>query len=683
MTVHTPLSNLAGQAVTLLADAAIVLSFDAKTGKALAASEEAAGILGESGLERCAFETVFPGAGTAWERVLDGEAVTVSGALPQGSGAFQACAGIVRKGDERSAPVVFVGVPVCAQSGEGSIGLLIHRFEALGKTLAICQYEPDGTVVAANDAYLALTGRQREDIVRSPYTSLFAPGSMPEDPQQWWAGFSRGQSETLLRRHVVSDGQAHWLREVFVPTMEDTRLVSVLCYAIDVTAAHEHAAEQAGQITAISRSHAMIEFDLNGNVLTANDNFLKAIGWTLTEIKGRHHRMFCDPELVAASDYAMFWERLALGEYVSGEFKRVRKDGEALWIQASYNPIFDADGKPVKVCKIAADITAEKLKSNEYEAKVAAMGRALAVVEFDLNGNVLTANDNFLSCMGYSLREIMSQHHAMFCSPDFVRTRDYTEFWLKLNRGEFHSGRFHRVGKYDRDVWIQATYNPILDLRGNPVRIVKFAFDITDQVKMEREIEARTSDLSGLVERLSTSIASIGDATATAGNLADKTRENAEVGMGALVKAIEAIELIQTSASGIAETVAIIGEIAGQTNLLAFNAEIEAARAGEHGVGFSVVAGEVRRLAERSSTAARDISRLIQESLNRISMGTARSHEASNAFDGIVGSVHSTGAAIQAISASASSQEEVSAEVVTLITRLASAAGNAKKHEAA
>lgn len=683
MTVHAPLSDVAGQAATLLAESAIILSFDAKTGKALAASEEAAKVLGDGGLERCSFETVFLGANAAWQRALDGEAVTVSGALPQGAGAFQACAGIVRMGEGRNPPVIFVGVPVCAQSGEDSIGLLIHRFEALGKALAICQYEPDGTVAAANDAYLALTGRQREALLQSPFTSLFAPGSMPEDPLRWWSSFSRGQSETLLRRHVDSDGMAHWLREVFVPTMEDKRLVSVLCYAIDVTATHEHAAEQAGQITAINRSHAMIEFDLQGNVLTANDNFLKAIGWTLAEIKGRHHRMFCDPDMVAAADYAMFWERLALGEYVSGEFKRVRKDGEALWIQASYNPIFDADGKPVKVCKIAADITAEKLKSNEYEAKVAAMGRALAVVEFDLNGNVLTANDNFLSTMGYSLREIMSQHHAMFCSPDFVRTRDYAEFWLKLNRGEFHSGRFHRVGKYDRDVWIQATYNPILDLRGIPVRIVKFAFDITDQVKMEREIEARASDLSSLVERLSSSIASIGDATLTAGNLADQTRENAQAGMGALAKAIEAIELIQTSASGIAETVGIIGEIAGQTNLLAFNAEIEAARAGEHGVGFSVVAGEVRRLAERSSTAARDISRLIQESLSRIGMGTARSHEASSAFDGIVDSVHSTGTAIEAISASATSQELVSAEVVTLITRLASVAGDARKQEMA
>lgn len=554
-------------------------------------------------------------------------------------------------------------------------GLLAHRFEALAKALAICQYEPDGTVSSANDAYLALTGCASESLIGQPFTALFSAGAAPADTLAWWGVLARGQSQTALRRYTGAQDGAVWLREVFVPTMEEGRLVSVLCYAIDVTETHERAAEQAGQIAAINRSHAMIEFDLSGNVLWANDNFLNATGWSLPEIKGRHHRMFCDAEIAGSAEYAMFWERLALGEHVSGEFRRKRKDGAALWIQASYNPILDPDGKPVKVCKIAADITAEKLKANEYEAKVAAMGRALAVIEFDLDGNVLTANDNFLSTMGYSLREIMHQHHAMFCSPDFVRTKEYAEFWLKLNRGEHHAGRFHRVGKYDRDVWIQATYNPILDLHGKPVRIVKFAFDITDQVKMEREIEARSSELSGLVERLSSSIAAIGDATFTAGGLADATRGDAQKGMEALAKAIEAIELIQTSAAGIADTVAIIGEIAGQTNLLAFNAEIEAARAGEHGVGFSVVAGEVRRLAERSSTAARDISRLIEESLGRIGLGTARSHEASSAFDGIVDSVQRTGSAIKAISSSAASQEEVSAEVVTLITRLAAVTG--------
>jgi methyl-accepting chemotaxis protein len=261
----------------------------------------------------------------------------------------------------------------------------------------------------------------------------------------------------------------------------------------------------------------------------------------------------------------------------------------------------------------------------------------------------------------------------MFCSPDYIRTSEYADFWLKLNRGELHAGRFHRVGKYDRDVYIQATYNPIFDLRGNPVRIVKYAFDVTDQVKLESEIVGRASDMSGLVDRLSDSILSINNATDVARNLSQSTRSDAETGSEALGRAIEAIELIQKSSAGIAEIVTIIGEIAGQTNLLAFNAEIEAARAGEHGVGFSVVAGEVRKLAERSSTAARDISRLIDESITRISLGTDRSRDANSAFSGIVQSVQKTGSAIEEITRSADAQDRVSAEVVDLIRRLSNA----------
>jgi methyl-accepting chemotaxis protein len=256
-----------------------------------------------------------------------------------------------------------------------------------------------------------------------------------------------------------------------------------------------------------------------------------------------------------------------------------------------------------------------------------------------------------------------------------VRSRGYADFWRTLGKGEFQGGRYHRLAKYERDVWVQATCNPVYDLSGQVVRIVEYAFDVTDQVRMERDIADRSTEMSGLAQRLTLSIDAIHTATGAAATLSQAAQANAREGRDALGNAIAAIELIQKSSAGIAEIVHIIGEIAGQTNLLAFNAEIEAARAGAHGVGFSVVAGEVRKLAERSSTAARDISRLIEETSGCIVEGTQRSRLAAHAFEEIVGEVDKTSTAIAAITQSASQQDLVSSEVVELIAKLGAKSG--------
>lgn len=552
------------------------------------------------------------------------------------------------------------------------------KIAAIDRSQAVIEFDLTGHVLTANRNFLDAMGYELDDVTGKHHRLFCDPGyAASPEYLEFWHKLARGEHVSGMFRRKSRTGRDVWIQASYNPILDlDGHVSKIVKYAHDITETHERVIDLEGKVAAIGKSQAMIEFDMDGHILTANAHFLSACGYSLDEIRGRHHRMFCDEETIGSPDYALFWERLGRGEYVSGEFRRIRKGGEDFWIQATYNPILGADGTPIKVVKIASDISQAKLTASDYEAKVKAIGRSLATIEFDLDGNVLSANDNFLRAMGYSLREIVGQHHSMFCSPDYIRTPEYADFWLKLNRGELHAGRFHRVGKYDRDVYIQATYNPIFDLRCNPVRIVKYAFDITDQVKLEREIVGRAADMSGLVDRLSNSILAINSATDIARNLSQSTRTDAEEGREALGRAIEAIELIQKSASGISEIVAIISEIAGQTNLLAFNAEIEAARAGEHGVGFSVVAGEVRKLAERSSTAARDISRLIEESIGRIGMGTERSRDASTAFSEIVQSVEKTGAAIDEITRSAHVQDEVSSEVVTLIRRLSSATGN-------
>ncbi|MGO4469065.1 PAS domain-containing protein, partial [Pseudoduganella sp. RAF53_2] len=195
---------------------------------------------------------------------------------------------------------------------------------------------------------------------------------------------------------------------------------------------------------ALSRVQALIEFQLDGTILHANENFLNAVGYTLEEVQGKHHSMFCEPSLAASEAYGQFWERLRGGHFDQGDYKRVGKGGREIWINASYNPVFDAEGRPYKVIKFATDITASKLRNAEYEGKVSAIDKAQAVIEFDMNGHVLTANSNFLDAMGYSMEDIKGEHHRMFCEAEYANSIDYKRFWQKLNRGEFDSGRYKR-----------------------------------------------------------------------------------------------------------------------------------------------------------------------------------------------------------------------------------------------
>ena len=233
---------------------------------------------------------------------------------------------------------------------------------------------------------------------------------------------------------------------------------------------------------ALDRVQAIIELELDGTVITANRKFLDTFGYELEEVAGRHHRMFCEPEYAESAEYAEFWRRLAAGEYIGAEFKRLGKGGREIWLQASYNPIFDADGKPSKVVKFATDVTEAKQQTAEYEGKVAAIDRVQAVIEFELDGTVITANQNFLDIFGYSLDEIVGKHHEMFCEPGYAESQAYAEFWQWLGKGEFDSGEFKRIAKDGAEVWLQASYNPIFDADGRPTKVVKFASDITDEV---------------------------------------------------------------------------------------------------------------------------------------------------------------------------------------------------------
>jgi methyl-accepting chemotaxis protein len=234
---------------------------------------------------------------------------------------------------------------------------------------------------------------------------------------------------------------------------------------------------------ALDRVQAIIEFELDGTVVSANENFLSIFGYEHDEVVGKHHRMFCDPDYVESDAYAEFWKKLGRGEFHAAEFKRLGKGGKEIWLQASYNPVFDEDGKPIRIVKFATDVTVSKLQIAEFEGKIRAINRAQAVIEFELDGTVITANENFLHIFGYNLNEVVGKHHRIFCDPGYAESPEYARFWQKLGRGEYEADEFKRITKDGAEVWLQASYNPIFDMEGRPLKVVKFASDITVEVQ--------------------------------------------------------------------------------------------------------------------------------------------------------------------------------------------------------
>ncbi|MCW8281826.1 MULTISPECIES: methyl-accepting chemotaxis protein [Agrobacterium] len=248
-------------------------------------------------------------------------------------------------------------------------------------------------------------------------------------------------------------------------------------------------------LAALSKSQAIIEFDLSGKILAANENFCRALDYELSEILGRHHSMFVEPAVVASADYKGFWAKLAAGQFDQQQYKRIGKGGREVWIEASYNPVFRR-GKPVKVVKIATDITARKLKAAEDAGKIDALSRAQAIIEFSPNGEILTANENFLTALGYSLAEVQGRHHSMFCEPAYTQSPAYRQFWERLAGGDLVADEFMRLGKGGRKVFIQASYNPIFDMNGKVFKVVKFATDVTGRVENVEKLAQCLTDLA-------------------------------------------------------------------------------------------------------------------------------------------------------------------------------------------
>jgi methyl-accepting chemotaxis protein len=421
----------------------------------------------------------------------------------------------------------------------------------------------------------------------------------------------------------------------------------------------------AGQVAAINRAQAVIQFNMDGIIVTANENFLKAMGYSLPEIQGKHHSMFVDPVERDSQAYQQFWEALNRGEFQQAEYKRIGKGGREVWILASYNPLIDENGQPFAVVKVATDTTREKLRAADLAGQIDAISKSQAVIEFNMDGTVITANKNFLDALGYRLDEIRGRHHSMFVDPAERDTPAYREFWAKLNQGQYQAGEFKRIGKGGKDVWIQASYNPILDLNGKPFKVVKYAADTTKQVLVRlgnERVRGMMESVAAGAEELNASVREISEAMM-------KSKDTASGAVDRVANADAQALRLSDAAKSMSGIVEIIGNITGQINLLALNATIESARAGEAGRGFAVVASEVKGLANQAKQATDKIGAEI-DSLNGISSDVVTALAAiKHAIQNVSEYVTSTAAAVE-------EQSTVTSEMSSSMQRAAAEAAS-------
>ena len=546
--------------------------------------------------------------------------------------------------------------------------------KALQHSQAVIEFDPRGTILWANERFLAAMGYRLDEIVGRHHGLFCDPDFARSDAYaSMWRNLAAGQYQSGEFRRIAKGGREVWLQATYDPVHGlDGRVDKVVKVAHDLTRDKQRSAEHESCVRAIERAQAVVEFDLDGTVLCANENFLRLMGYEYAEIVGRHHRMFCDRKFVASPAYRALWDKLARGEYDSGEYRRIAKDGSDVFIRATYNPVLDLSGRPFKIVKFAYDVTETKLVNAAFEGEVSAIDRSQAVVEFDLDGYMIGANGNFERVTGYSANELVGRHHSVLCHEDYVASPEYRALWKRLGNGNFVSGRFRRRGKSGREVWIQGSYNCIHDIHGRPAKVVKFAYDITDQVVLEQSIARNTASMTAAVTELARSIAGVADQTRLATDTARVTRDAAGSGIDELRSALDAISLVEKSSAEIGDIVGMIGEISRQTNLLAFNATVEAARAGESGRGFAVVAAEVRALADKSADAASEIAKRIEQTVARVAAGAEVTGRAKDAFESVVRGVSQTDAAMTSIASAMRTQEATARTVRRLIDALAS-----------
>lgn len=620
-----------------------------------------------------------------------------------------------------------------------NLHLLQAEDEALNASFGVVECNLDMKILECNDLFAQPLGYKQEELIGKPITDIVSPEvARSKEYQSLWEALARGERQVTQIKRVSRNGNELWYQGTYAPIKTpEGKTFKVIIYSVDITEEKNRNANYEGQIQAIRKAQTVLEMDMNGIITDVNDVFCLTSGYQRTEIIGKNLTLLLNDKFRNSSEFREFWDRLKRGETVSGEFKLLGKGDKEFWISANYNPILDLNLKPFKVVKYGSEITQIKKERADNEGQLSSINRSIGKVEYDLDGLITKVNDIFCLQTGYSAGELIGKHHDVLVTKTLKTSSSYQDFWKKLNAGEFVSGIYETVGKDGKQVWLNASYNPILDENEKPYKVVHFAIDITQQKLTESNLASAVAETKDVIDS-----AKLGDLSSRV-SLIGKDGEVAELckGVNALIdnmaemvsQVLEAVEAVNAAASEIAkgnndlssrteeqasslqqttssmsdlaitvkqnagnakeanelaakasgvaekggevvgevvrtmseineyahkieDIISVIDGIAFQTNILALNAAVEAARAGEQGRGFAVVAGEVRSLAQRSSSAAKEIKDLINDSVNKVLEGTKLVENAGNTMEDIVNSVRHVTDIMGAISKASNDQ---------------------------